>query len=266
MPNGFDFVDQLFSGVIAFVYNLVETAARLLVRPSQAPSDLLRRCRHKTTRQISGITCLALSAAVALMLTLPKIPSLRIAGVDLRTLVPTVEGQVRLATIMPFIIGGIAAAILVDALARLFLAAGRISRPKRPDVAVRLAYAFSFFPIALSIYVALFRFTPWLDWLAQRGPDGHSGAELFVPMLLLLRGCRLVGTTAVHATVPASRRDRRNRFGRVIAAASVFIVAAASLAGAVVASAIANRTPETKAAATTAATPQHERANDRITP
>lgn len=241
MPNGFDFVDQLFSGVIAFVYNVAETAFRLLTCPSRAPSVLLRRWRHPATRQISGITCLALSVTGALMVMLPPVPALRIAGVDLWRLVPTPEGEVRLGTVMPFVIGGIAAAIVVDAAGRAALAALRVPAARRPAIVARLAYAFSFFPIAVALYVALFRFTPWLAWLARPGPDGQSGAELFVPLLLLVRGGWLVGTTAAHALVPAARATGRARTRRLAGAATVFVTAAAACVGAAVTTTILNR-------------------------
>ena len=57
----FDLLEGLFNGLVFFVYNALETAARLLRHPFRAPGYLSAAFRTKGRRQISGLTFMFLT-------------------------------------------------------------------------------------------------------------------------------------------------------------------------------------------------------------
>lgn len=226
MLNAFDFVDQLFSGIVAFVYSVVSTAARLLFTPTAAPLRLVRRYRDPRTRQISGMTTLALAfAGICSFSLLIEPPSGRI-GLAWTSFMPDRQGALRTGELVPFLFGGVTSTIVIDVAIRFWLSVSRVRAASRQRIAAALAYAFSFYPIGMFVFFQVQRLPAFARWLGTVSDGVAQTIVLTAGLLLLLRGSLLVTTTGA--------RLQGARLGLLLLASSTFLAAALSMGALIV--------------------------------
>jgi hypothetical protein len=223
----FELIDGLFRGIVYFLYNLLETAYRVLRHPMRAPALLWRAHRTEGKRQVGGLTFLFVTY-FAVFGALDWLVSGGMGETLLPELTGVLGGSFDTAWWWNVFLASLASTVFVDSVLRIVLRIRFRARRRRAELLAKTEYAL-FLPAVLVTPVAALAGIFWVNiYLIGSDISGLASAIPVVAFALALCGPAAAQYWARPA--PLRRRFRQGlALGALISAGSALGLAVGAL-------------------------------------